>query len=94
MNLLSDNEEMALPWHSALSKAPTKRPRFKRDATQDASVSVSLKGMFASVDVSWAKYGDAQPFARPLPIIAKQTVTNGHETVVSTDARVISLAHS
>lgn len=59
-------------------RAPKSLPRFKRDAIQDASLSVNLIDISDVADVSWAKYGDAQPFARPLTIGAKLTVDNVH----------------
>lgn len=77
MNLVSSKRSDGagfLPWQKAPRSAPNRRPRLKRDATQDASVSVSFKGISASADVSCAKYGEAQPVARPLTMASRLTV--------------------
>lgn len=71
-NKKSYSEEL-LPWQKAPRSAPTRRPRFKRDATQDASVAVSFKGSSASANVNCAKYGEAQPDAKPLTTASRLT---------------------
>jgi len=68
------NKMQLLPWQKAPINAPITRPRFKRDATQDTSKSVSFKGTSASADVNCAKYGEAHPLARPETIVSKVTV--------------------
>jgi len=76
MNLVFNKKhgEELLPWQKAPRSAPTRRPRFRKDATQDASVSVSFKGASASANVNCAKYGEAQPDAKPLMRASKLTV--------------------
>lgn len=62
------------PWQKAPKSAPITRPRLRRDATQDASMSVNFKGTSAADDVNCAKYGEAQPLARPETMVSRLTV--------------------
>ena len=45
---------------------PTNLPKLRVEATQEASASVRCNGRVIFTVVSCAKYGDVQPFARPV----------------------------
>lgn len=97
--LANSGSEGPLPWQKAPRSAPIKRPRFKKDATQEASVSFSFKKVSTSADVNCAKYGEAQPVANPLTIASKPTIrqnvtcyrnlTNHHPRVIYYSTNVI-----